>query len=89
MQLPPSANGQDIVADYDRDRWLEQAAFALYRARQAEFPEAFPLTWDLAPKSVRGDFRYIVKSAYRRSLPMVSDCLTEIVATTYANQEGW
>jgi hypothetical protein len=72
-----------------RERWIEKAAFSLYEARRAEFPEAYPLSWDQAPRSVRGDFRYLAKSAYRRSLPLVRDVLTEMIASAYANLEGW
>lgn len=72
-----------------RSYWLDQAAIALYEARCAEFPEAYPLPWDMATKAVRQDFRYLAMSAYRRSLPYVRDVMTETVAMTYASLEGW
>lgn len=88
MQLP---KGQDIVheAGPDRERWLERAAHALYEARRAEFPEAFPLPWDLTTHQDRVNFRYLAKSAYRRSLPFVPQVLVEMLAMSYANLEGW
>lgn len=72
-----------------REQLIEKAAFALYEARRSEFPDAQPIAWDLASKRVRQDFRYLAMSAYRRSLPMVAEVLTELVAQNYANLEGW
>lgn len=72
-----------------RDRCLEHAAFALYEARRAEFPEQFPLPWDLAPKSVRGDFRFMAMAAYRRSLPYVRETLEEMTAMQIASLDGY
>lgn len=88
MPVPAS---QDVLEPmrHTRDRWIDQAAFALYEARRAEFPERYPLAWDEAPKAVRAEFRYLAMAAYRRSLPLVGDTLTEIVAANYANLEGW
>lgn len=88
MQLPPE---QGVIESpmAARTKWLDKAAFALYEARRSEFPEAFPLPWDVAPRSVRQDFRYLAMAAYRRSLPLVRDVLIEMVAQAYANLEGW
>lgn len=88
MPIPASQDVLEPAAD-TRDRWLDKAAFSLYEARRAELPEAFPLAWDMAPRQVRKDFRYLAMSAYRRSLPLVGDVLIETVAQNYANLEGW
>jgi hypothetical protein len=80
---------QDVVHLGTRQQWLDRAAFALYQAQRTEFPEAFPLPWDQAPPSVRADRRYLIMTAYRRTLPLVPETLTEIVAMNYANLDGW
>jgi hypothetical protein len=87
--LPP---GQDLVHDGDgrtRQQWLDQATFCLYQARKAECPEAYPLPFDQAPRSVRADLRYLVMTAYRRLLPLVPETLAEIVAMNLANLDGF
>lgn len=87
----PIPNTQDIFEspEASRNRWLEQASFALYEARRAELPEAYPLPWDQAPKAVRDDCRYRAKTAYRLGLPHAKDVLIEMIAAAYANLEGW
>lgn len=87
----PIPDSQDIVEppSHARERWLDKAAFSLYEARRAEFPDAYPLAWDQATRQVRAEFRFLAMSAYRRSLPLVASVLVEIVAMNYANLEGW
>jgi len=86
LSAPP---GVIETPQQSRDRWLTIAACALYEARRAAFPEAYPLPWDQAPRAVSQDFRYLAMSAYRRSLPFVSQVLVEMVAMHYATLEGW
>lgn len=91
ITMPPLPPGQDVLESSSaaRERWLEQAAFALYEARRAEFPDAYPLPWDMASKTVRDDCRYRTMAAHRRGLPFVKDVLVEMIAMNYANLEGW
>lgn len=85
-EMPP----QDVIAPTEtRERWIEKAAFALYEARRAEFPEAYPLSWDQVTRRERGDFRFMAMASYRRSLPLVKDVLVQTVAMNLANLDGW
>lgn len=89
MKLPAN---QDVLHDETSDRrdfWLDRAAHALFELRREEHPAICPQPWDLAPVSVRRDFRYLAMSAYRRSLPLVKEVLIENAANNYANLEGW
>lgn len=90
MQLPKRQTiFQDDDADNSRERWLNQAGFSLYQAARAQYPDRFPLPWDLVPTKVRDDFRYLAMAAYRRTLPLVDKVLVEMVAMNLANLDGY
>lgn len=90
MLLP---KGQDLVHDdtvtRTPDQWIEQAAFCLHEAKKAACPDMTPLPWDLEPRAVRGDFRFLAMASHRRSLPLVRECLIELTASNLANLDGW
>lgn len=87
----PIPSGQDIVESptAGRERWIDKAAFSLYEARRAEFPDAYPLAWDLVPSAIRRDFRYSAVASYRRNLPLVRDVLIEQTAAQLATLDGY
>lgn len=87
----PLPSGQDVLESSSdaRARWLAQAAHALYEAQRAEYPERYPLPWDMAEKAARDDCRYRAMGAHRRGQPYAKEALVERMASEYANLEGW